>query len=433
MDKVLNNDLLYRLNKFICVLFCVWFAWPYANYKLGMYVGVALSLGWIITTGRFLVLKKWSADLVFIVAYFITFIPYVLTGEFEYSSFNPYSILGTFYLFFIGSFMFQYYRRYKSDKKFLGKIAFITIIFYVLGAVQTYIGLHNFPNAARVLAVGGLDYQYREMYSNMGIGGFNFVYSSCFLAIMLIHPLRKEKNTFSKKTRFLLFVGLIILLLMILKASYAIAILITLFGIGMVFVVRNKTSFYLLLIILLLTLFIIPKEVIAQILMEGANLFHDNKIISEKFSDLAKSFVDVSSSSQTGYRFELYFSSLKTFIENPLFGINGPFGKGDFNVGGHSGWFDMMAYFGLFTVIPLFSAIYFNFKKIRSLARGTNSYGYIITIQFLFIIYGVINPLLYIYQIGLIIFLVVPSVPYMNCIRIGSKVRNRTFSKRGEI
>ena len=114
MSTIGKKNYLYTFNKFLCILFCIWFAWPYANYYLGMYFGMTLSFVWLVTSGYFILMKKWSIDLIMVVAFFTTMIPYVLTGEFRYSSFNMISILGTFY-FFIGMFIFQYYYYYKKN------------------------------------------------------------------------------------------------------------------------------------------------------------------------------------------------------------------------------------------------------------------------------------------------------------------------------
>ena len=149
----------------------------------------------------------------------------------------------------------------------------------------------------------------------------------------------------------------------------------------------------------------VSDNVLSHILYNIANIFSNNLILNEKFLDLAQTISrNQGNSSQTLYRMELYTSSLSTFVKNPLFGINGPFGNINDRIGGHSGWLDMMAYFGLFSTIPLFSAIGLNFKKILQINKKEGSFFGIYSVQLLFIVYGIINPILYVYQIGLIMF-----------------------------
>lgn len=429
MSTIGKKNYLYTFNKFLCILFCIWFAWPYANYYLGMYFGMTLSFVWLVTSGYFILMKKWSIDLIMVVAFFTTMIPYVLTGEFRYSSFNMISILGTFYLFFIGMFIFHYYYYYKKDFVFLGKLALITIVFYSVGAVQTYAGLLIYPEASRYLAVGGLNPEIRAAYTSIGIGGFNFVYSSVFLLIMIVYIFTRQKSKYLKKRRLLIIFLILVIFSTIVKSSYTIAILISIFGCILVIAVKNRRVFYALLFLSTFILLTVSDNVLSHILYNIANIFSNNLILNEKFLDLAQTISrNQGNSSQTLYRMELYTSSLSTFVKNPLFGINGPFGNINDRIGGHSGWLDMMAYFGLFSTIPLFSAIGLNFKKILQINKKEGSFFGIYSVQLLFIVYGIINPILYVYQIGLIMFLIVPSMPYIYCY-----LRKKSFTTPNKI
>lgn len=414
MGQIPRKNHLYTFNKFICVLICIWFAWPYANYTLGMNFGVGLTFLWLATSGRFIFMKKWSIDLILVVVFFITITPYVFTGNFRYSSFNTVSILGTFYLFFLGMFLFHYYAFYRQDYVFLGKIAFVTIVFYVVGSIQTYIGLSIYPAASRYLAVGGLNPEARSVYYSMGIGGFNFVYSSVFLLIMTVHTLIKQRTKISSSSALLLLLSAIFIAAMIVRSSYAIALLMSILGCVLVFT-KNQRLFYGLLILSIVLLLMTPPESISKVFLGLADLFSNKPTLNEKLVDVAQTLNNgYGSQSQTMYRIELYATSLKTFFEQPLFGINGPLGDGNGVIGGHSGWFDMMAYFGLFTIIPMFLSIVFNFNKMLRLSKGNHSFAAVYIVQVLFLVYGIINPVLYIYQIGLIVFFIVPAIPYIN-------------------
>lgn len=429
----MNNNSMYKLNKFLCLMFCIWFAWPYLNYWLGMYYGVIISILWIATSGRFIFLKKWSLDLILTLIFFITLLPYVITGEFKYSTFNTISILGTFYLFLIGMYMFQYYINYRKDYMFLGKIATFTVAFFVIGSIQTFIGLSMYPQASRYLAVGGLDQATRELFSSMGIGGFNFIYSAVFLLLIVFHTLVNQKDKLPFMAFIFLSLSILVIGAMIIKSSYAIAVLMLILGVVLVLTVRSKRTFYILLALSIVFLLVFPLNLSGRMLLDIVNLFPNNTILKEKLFDLAQTIINIKDyHSQTMARLELYALSLKTFLKQPIFGINGPFGNKNDSIGGHSGWFDIMAYFGLFVTIPLFASIMDNFRKILKLFKNHESKTGFYIIQFFFIVYGIINPILYIYEIGLVVFLIVPSLPYISFyLKSKSRLTQKKEEKNG--
>jgi len=404
---------IYSINKLFCILFCMWFAWPYATHKLGMYFGIVISFLWVITTGQFMLIKRWSLDLGAILVFFITLIPYLLTGEFKYSSLNTVSTLGTFYLFFLGIFMFHYYNYYKKDYPFLGKAATITIIFYLVGGIQTYIGLLNHPLASRILAQN-TNPQAQEMFLSLGIGGFGYIYSAVFLSIMIVYPIIKQRKNIPNKIIVLLWLTNIVLLSMIIKASYTFAILITVSGCILVLLIKNKFLLYSLLMVTSVFIIIIPQYYIAGLFLNIAELFSNNVIVKEKIIDFSTTLSGgYSTNSQTFNRIDLYLSSLRTFLKYPFFGLNASFGDTNSIIGDHSGWFDMMAYFGLFVVLPMFSAIGLSLKKTLRLHKRKDSFMYLLIIYVFFIVYGFINPILYVYNIGLVVYFIVPSIPYI--------------------
>ena len=148
--------------------------------------------------------------------------------------------------------------------------------------------------------------------------------------------------------------------------------------------------------------------------MNIAYLFEDNDIIYTKFVDLAQVFLENSTGSQTENRGHLYLTSLNTFIHNPLFGIYGPLGDQlNSKIGGHSGWLDLMAMYGVFGSLPLFLGILLNFKKQLLFYSGHPYFVFLLIVQFLFICFGFLNPVIYVYQIGFAIFVVAPSLPFL--------------------
>lgn len=82
--------------------------------------------------------------------------------------------------------------------------------------------------------------------------------------------------------------------------------------------------------------------------------------------------------------------------------------------GGHSGWLDLLGFYGLFTAIPLFFIFYFNINKHSRFYKNTNFYGFFIVMYFLFLIFGMINPILYVFVLGFVVFCIVPAIPFIS-------------------
>ncbi|MEH7125603.1 hypothetical protein V7127_20545, partial [Bacillus sp. JJ1773] len=249
---------------------------------------------------------------------------------------------------------------------------------------------------------------------SLGIGGFGFVYSAVFINIIILYFLVKKNPNVNNIYKFFCLLVYCMITAMLILASYATSLSLVFIGTLLVSIIKGKKSFIFINILAVLFILIIPKEVIGFFLIDIAHLFETNKVISTKFLDLAQGFFSESFGSQTSFRGQLYLSSLETFLRNPLFGIYGPFGNElNSEVGGHSGWFDFMAYYGLFGSLPLFAVIFLNFRKQLRFYSNHPYYRFLLTAQILFLIFGFINPVTYIYQMGFVIFVIVPAIPFL--------------------
>lgn len=410
--KFSNENINYKLNQFLGILMCIWIGIPYIRVRVGVLFFVTVFVMWLITTDLKW-FKYWTLDLIFILILLITFIPYIITGNFYYRGLNSITLLTRFILFFIGIFINYYYMIFKKDYKSLGKIAFFSIISFFIGSLQTYLGLLKYPNASRELAGAAYNNQFIvEIYNNLGIGGFGYIYATTFLMISLVYMVIR-KNTLKKiKYRFLILIGIIPMFLMIFKASYAISLIILVLGIIFVICFKNKKTMTLSFSIgMVLLLFF--QNTIGNLFLRIADIFFHKSILNIRFNEIAEVFLNNSVDGDLGNRFYRYFLSFKVFLKYPLFGIIGPFGNNKIAIGDHSGWFDFLASYGLFSSIPLFIVIFINFKKIISFFKKSNYFMMMLLIQILFIIYGFINPILTVFEIGFVIFYILPSIPFL--------------------
>lgn len=407
-----NKKIESKLNQLFVILICLWIAMPFFRIRAGVIFLILIFLAWLVTTDLNWLTKKIYLNLVFVLIFFVTFIPYIIVGDLQYGEAGANAILISFPLFFMGLFINHYYMFYKKDYKTLGKIAFYFLVFFTFGSLQTYFGLLKYPMASRLLATGVSEFS--EIYNLMGIGGFGYIYSGTFLLLSISYTYLRRRNLLSIKYRILIIFSIVVIILMLLRASYATSLIITFCGLVLILFVRNKLTLMITLLLIVIVVTFVSQSLIAEFFLIIANFFSENPILNEKFVDLASTFSYSSLDGQTGTRMDLYISSLKVFLENPLFGIYGPFGNQNARlVGGHSGWLDLLAYYGLFTSIPLFIAFYYNFKIHFSLFKKSKFNNYIAILYFLIFVFGLINPILYVYEIGFVLFCIIPAIPFI--------------------
>lgn len=409
MTSSQSKNPLININSFIVILMCMWVSWPYINYKLGFLPFLLLLMIWLLTSEFKWYFVGYSIDIIMIIFWVLTIIPYLLTGNFRYGPANEINTLISFTLFFGGMFINHYYMYCKKNLILLGKISFFTILFYFVASIQSYIGLLKYPLASRALATG--DDPFQDIYAALGIGGFGFVYSAVFINILILYFLIKKKSLLYKFISIMIY---LVITAMLISASYATSLLLVFTGTLLVVTIKGKRSLIFSIIFAFLFLLIIPFEWIGYLLVDVAVAFESNQVINSKFLDLAQMFLGDSVGSQTSGRGELYLASLETFFKYPIFGVYGPFGN-EFTsgIGGHSGWLDLLASYGIFGALPLFLAIFFNFKKQLKFYTNHPYYHFLLTAQILFIVFGFINPIIYIYQIGFVMFVVAPALPFI--------------------
>lgn len=419
-----------KINIFSSYLICMWMALPYFRVRAGVFLLLVFFVVWLATTDLRWLIKKWSLDMYFVLVFFITFVPYIITGNLKYGGFGSNAILINFPLFLIGIFINHYYMYYKKDYETLSKIALMTLVFFVIGSIQTSIGLILNPMASRIIATGIGHYEVEKLiFNQMGVGGFGYIYASCFILISVLYLAIKNNHNLGATKKFFVVITFLSLITMIFKASFAIALMIIISGFLLVLIVNNKKTLIISMVILVILFFTIPTNIVGNLFMNAANIFVDNDVMYEKLTELGISFLQHEESSQTNMRIDLYSLSFSGFLKHPFFGIYGPMGNSLDSIGGHSGWLDLLAYYGLFSGVPLFLIIYYNFKKQLSFYKKVNYYGYLIVIYFLFIVLGLINPVLYVYEIGFAIFTLVPIIPFLADVSINEKGKGKSLEE----
>lgn len=414
-----DSGMLYKVNQLAAAGICVYMLLPYLQRRMTLYGLIFFAVLWFVTTD-IKWLTKPSKDMVLLGVFFTTFIPYAVTGKLAYGL-NSVKVLTVILpIFFFGYFLNHYYLHYKKDYNTLGKIALVSLVCLIIASIQTYSGLLRYPNAARGLA-GGLVVNNPglvNLYRSLGIGGFGFVYAATIILICLIFILLKGGRDVDMKYRLLCLTALVVMSLMIIKASYALSILLIAISIPLIITVKRRST---LIIMVLGAVFLLlfPIQIIGEGLLQFANLFENNATLFKRFSLVAAIFLPDAGDAGNIVRIDLYLASVRTFLKHPLFGVYGPLG-GDANpkslqvIGHHSGWIDMLGFYGLFTGIPLFWSIREHMRKNLVFFRESRYYYLLLISGFVFVFMGVLNPNITVFEIGFAQFCVVPAMPFLN-------------------
>lgn len=407
-----EGALRYRINQFAIIFICVWAMTPFVRSRIDGVAIIPVFVLWLITTDLKWLTEKWTKDMIFLAVFFATFLPYLITGNLTYGIHGPRMILVIFPIFFIGIFVIHYYMHYKKDYNTLGKIAFFSLISFSIASVQTFLGLRIYPNASKFLAHGKTSEVIKEMYGRLGIGGYEFVYAGILMLILVMYPIMRKTDA-GPQYKLLCIFAFAALAVVIVTSSFTIALLMSIAGVALVLFGRNKESITIIIVFFTLFFLIFSQSLLADFLMKLAVFFKDNDGLRNRLVDLADNLLSDSLSGFTGGRINRYLNSFFVFLKNPIAGIYGPFGDKTAQIGGHSGWLDTLALFGLLTGLPLFLSIYYYIKKNMAFFKNSTYLPYYTVVSYMFALLGVINATITVFPIGIMFFLIAPTMYFL--------------------
>lgn len=300
--------------------------------------------------------------------------------------------------------MFDYYMEL-NDYKVIKKLTLVSIALIVFVCITTIKVLSTNKDAARILATGRED-----LAQNLHgiIGTYGFIYSLVFICIVILGCF--VDGTIKKnKVLWILILGL--LLITIFEASFMIAIiLLAAISLLMIFKV-NKFSHFLFLFLLMVIFIELCLPFISDGLIFLANSV-ESQSMSMRFNELNQFIIDgnVGGTVDMGIRFNLYMISIKSFISSPLIGVGGFYGYDTryFGIGGHSGFLDEIARYGILGTVSLFIGLIENMKYIyKKFDKKQKNIYMKCTVAFFSL--GFINTILFV-PIIVVVFFVVPGL-----------------------
>lgn len=295
------------------------------------------------------------------------------------------------YLFTVPFIYILFWFYLNQDEKIRNFYLEIILIYYILINCISIIRLSINPNISRLLANG--DIQKTKHLASPFTANYFHIYTLTFLVVLCIGVLKiewkhKPQNMLRIYREILVFVvtGIVV----IFKAQYTYAILfVTFFSIFILIFKPIKLSIK---DVITVGICLILGGIILFTLLYILAFLIDNKYMIERFNEMFRLITtgNLSQGRDMYKRFELYFSSINTFLKYPLFGIGGKEILEASQVGGHSEVLDCLAYYGMIGFMSFMSGMIVNFRKLLDILSESKRYIYIICFS-VFIVQSIVN------------------------------------------
>ena len=382
-----------KINIFLLLLILIWYVVPIVQERGGMLaIGVLIFL-WLLTCDLNKVIRAAPRLFPYLTMLFVLSM-WLLWGVKYYGGIETlYFVCSTFLMFF-PTILFWYY--YKNIE--LSQINWIAFVFWgglLFGAINTYVVLEEYPIASRLMATSSGD-----IYSKMGAGGYGFAYS-----LMIAFPFLMEVRRTSK-SRILKLIYLAIMLFFvatIIKCEYTTCLLLLFVGVALHLMLRTNMVLGIIALSFLPVLFVF-EDGVGNLFLYLADVFKETEVIAVRLRDVATGFLNSDMSTMESSRYSLYMESLNGFLQYPVLGSGL---HGTIISGGHSTILDTLAIYGIGGFLAVLYSLTGSFKKIIKSVDGRSKSIYLAVI-IVFWLLTALNPTIYIYQLGIVIFLVGP-------------------------
>lgn len=380
MNLILKN--IFKTFPFLIIL--SWFLVPYFSYSVIIRFLFFFSVLFLIIKNFDLLNKKILAISIFIIIY--TFILNYLASNSSYLLRHL-----QLYIFLFSILIAPILTKYTFKESIF--LIYFLLVLNLFSLILTYKGLLLDSHASRAFSKSNI--AALEVASS-GVGGYGFIYANVLLYPILILIYKTINN---KKIKILSILNFILILLVISRANFFIAIILTTIQLFYFFYnYGGKTSYYLVFIAFIISLFYVSpnlNEVIDYFdsLLKGGSLYL-------KFLDIISLFEGKAAAyGTTDGRTERYIRSFLMMFKNPFIGV-----MSFDDIGKHSQILDLFAQFGFIIGIMFMRLIFFipiQVKKIIEQKHNKLINIFIFALLFL----GMFNN--YAMQMGIVIILLV--------------------------
>src|SRR5699024_8139284 len=421
-----TNKISYKLFKFInisCVtIYFIWYIIPvFRSYFYGGIFNIliiGLLIVWFLTG---LVLNpnwvfKFNIHLIIVSIQLFVFILMALLE----TKTNAMSYLKIGISFWFTLYVYHFYVSL-GWYKVIRKVGITLLISLGVTSITTLIGLSSIPNAARILtSSSNQDFADNVLYAK-NIGGFDFIYGLIVLVPSIIGYLILHSNVKSKFTKALFSLFTILIVFVVLNASFTIAIFVLLFSIMIGFLSKLRSrNIIIITIVGSIFILLIPNDTLGLYSKELSQNI-DNTYVSERFNDIGNHLLGtINSSRYLSSRLILYELSYDTFKSNPL-GIGSYYYVNGVGIGYHSQLLDDLARYGIFALLFYIFFFYTYYRYIDCQWKKLNFNVNFLGSVSVFLLISIINPIFSSQTISIIIFFLLPALPNI----LGFKMNKR--------
>lgn len=287
----------------------------------------------------------------------------------------------------------------------LTTLSLIGLLAFMVSMVTTLIVLQKFPGAARLSATG--DFGVNDAYAKQNMGGYAWIYSAVITVPLWLYFFRKNSKAFLVSSAILL-----LLLAVILKSQYTMAIMLFVLGscFGILQHFRYRTTIILSISTLAVLIIIFSGPALADTFRWLASVT-GSEIVATKLLNLADFFQYGMIEGDIAGRYEVYMSSWRMFVANPIVGT---WGLPDRPLaGGHSSILDAFATSGIVGGGVLCFILWLYYKNILCMFKRHAIYPSLIGAFMVFLVISSINTS-FSHVIGMMIFFFIPGVALLD-------------------
>ena len=255
-----------------------------------------------------------------------------------------------------------------------------------------------------------------EELTKYGGGGYGFSSSLVCLFPIIIYYYRNNSKIIFSRIHIASF-GILCFVALVRMQIYAnILVATVIIGFSLIGRTRKKQSI-IIAIMLLTTVFIIPRQFYSNIFTETSHFFNRGTLGQNKLTDFA-TYLNVGGvkGTEAGYRAARYPLLLKAFLDDPLLGYfstNGPINVGP---GAHLYWMYRLAVFGLAGFLPFLIIFYLHIKNTHKILEQEFSYYFLLS-AFSIIALGLMKNLAG-RELWYMYFFIIPGLNYLPLLKV---------------
>lgn len=388
----------FNVNIVLLMAIIAWYIVPTVSDRLGTIGLLGVTFLWVMTSNLSLFIHSLRAMSFFFLWYFYMLLMLAF-GLYNSSGVTPIYFFTMTVVTVFPAALLNYYMQPGNSVNYLWIKRYICVL-YLYVAVRTVSVLLIYPTAAKILAMGDAVAEEKNLFTSMGCGGYGFIYSLVLIIVPMLFS--NEKSNF---WRIVDIAAAIICLATMILSQYALALIIVLGGITVMYFLPNheesRNQFALKIVILLGAMLLLFN--IVGILTAAADMLADTtKGLSTRLYEIVDYLTTGNQGYNMGSRTDLYGLSWGLFLKHPIFG-NQWFDSTTV-YGGHSAFLDQLARYGLFGFSGYLAFIVSSRKRTSwYFDRKAIWVEYI-----LFVVLSFLNNTMFIYQVGFALFFAVP-------------------------